>query len=503
MTTLLLQHLKGVSEMPRITSSEQRRYREWLTRIQQQNVHEDGERCSCCGSSRNSFFRGLIRTQVILENDERNTDVFLCQSCHDTHNHCRCRACNLGIIPGQEILAELHGEPNTTWCRRCHSRYYQPCDECNTMVFNDNRRSVLHVFEDGEAVSRMVCNTCSDTHYTRCDTCDTLQSTGAMIQRHNRTICHRCDENIMFDNDGDIMVLPKNQIITHYRYRPDKLIFNKNDEQTEMYFGIELEIDGAGERHDYAHELMKMVHENAKYQMAYIKHDGSLESGFEIVTQPCSYDFHANSFPWAEVMNLAREMGYESKPSCGLHIHVSRKYFGRTTERQDEKIAKVIYIVEKFWAQIVKFSRRTEAKMHRWARRYMNDGWERRRPDLTPSDMLNIAYRSHNRYACVNLRNEHTIEFRMFRGTMQKDVLFSALQFVKLICEIANEKSVNELNVMTWGHIVNEAKRREYTLLMKYFKSRNLIPQSTEPLQEQDIARERVDSFFAQLALAT
>ena len=73
--------------------------------------------------------------------------------------------------------------------------------------------------------------------------------------------------------------------------------------------------------------------------------------------------------PWVEVLRKARSMGYLSHAAgtCGLHVHISRLAFGCTYEQQEAAIARLLYFVEKFWAELLRFSRRTQSQMNRWA----------------------------------------------------------------------------------------------------------------------------------------
>ena len=49
-------------------------------------------------------------------------------------------------------------------------------------------------------------------------------------------------------------------------------------------------------------------------------------------------------------------MGYLSHQTdtCGLHIHVHRSTFGETEAQQETCIARILYIVEKFWDELLK-----------------------------------------------------------------------------------------------------------------------------------------------------
>lgn len=62
--------------------------------------------------------------------------------------------------------------------------------------------------------------------------------------------------------------------------------------------------------------------------------------------------------------------------------------------------------MEHHWNELLKFSRRSEYSMNRWAARY---GYEH-----TPKAIMDKAKKGNNgRYAAVNLCNYQTIEFRL------------------------------------------------------------------------------------------
>lgn len=66
-----------------------------------------------------------------------------------------------------------------------------------------------------------------------------------------------------------------------------------------------------------------------------------------------------------ETLEALRGMGYRSHApgTCGLHVHVSRKALGKDVYKQEETIAKLLYIFERFWQEILRFSRRTESQI--------------------------------------------------------------------------------------------------------------------------------------------
>jgi hypothetical protein len=83
-------------------------------------------------------------------------------------------------------------------------------------------------------------------------------------------------------------------------------------------------------------------------------------------------EHHLNKVEWEGLFKKAISMGYRSHQTetCGYHIHVGRSAFGKTYEEQEEVIARIVFFVEKHWCELLKFSRRTEYAMNRWASRY-------------------------------------------------------------------------------------------------------------------------------------
>lgn len=170
---------------------------------------------------------------------------------------------------------------------------------------------------------------------------------------------------------------------------------------------------------------------NREQDRLYIKHDGSLDEGFELVTHPMSLSYHCKKLPWQAMLDTLVDMGYRSHQTgtCGLHCHVNRNAFGETEAEQEAAIARILFFVERNWTELLNFSRRTMRQLERWASRY---GYKDQ-----PKEILDHAKKGGmGRYACVNLCNANTIEFRLFRGTLKYNTLIATLQLVDRICDV-------------------------------------------------------------------
>lgn len=140
-------------------------------------------------------------------------------------------------------------------------------------------------------------------------------------------------------------------------------------------------------------------------------------------------------------MHKAINLGYRSHQTstCGLHIHINRNAFGDNQLEQEETISKILFFIEKHWLEMFQFSRRSEYNMNRWSARF---GFEK-----TAKEILDKAKsESNGRYVAVNLNNYHTIEFRLFRGTLKYNTFIATLQMVNKICDVAISMSESEID---------------------------------------------------------
>lgn len=300
-----------------------------------------------------------------------------------------------------------------------------------------------------------LCNRCYDSYYTNCVRC------GALLH-YDDAYYHRDDPD---DEEPLCYTCYSNyagcRAIQDYYYKPEPTFYGNGP----RFFGVELEIDGAGENSSHARRLLRIANDGA--ERIYCKHDGSLDEGFEIVTHPMSLDYQLHQMPWMQICKESVSMGYTSHQAgtCGLHIHVSRLAFGKDVEQQDACIARVLYFFEKHWEELLKFSRRTPRQLERWAARY---GYKDH-----PGDILEHAKKGYGggRYSCVNLQNTDTIEFRMFRGTLKYNTLIATLQLVDRICDVAIHLSDDELKAMSWTTFVSGCRATE---LVQYLKERRI-----------------------------
>ena len=353
-----------------------------------------------------------------------------------------------GVLIENEDFDTVNGEPI---CQDCAERYAVVCDRCGETIWESDAY--------GDEYTNL-CRHCYENHYTRCSCCDALLHEDDAYHLNGDDYCHDC-----YDEERD-----KCRNIHDYGYKPEPIFYGDSD----RYFGVELEIDGAGKDDDYAEELLNITNMNDEH--IYIKSDGSLDDGMEIVSHPMTLEFHKD-FCWEDIMKKAIYLGYRSHQTstCGLHIHVNRDCLGEDRGDQEMVIGKILYFVEHHWNEMLKFSRRSEYSINRWAARY---GYEN-----SPKAILEKAKKGNcGRYAAVNLMNYSTIEFRLFRGTLKHSTFIATLELVNAIIETALYYSEDELHKLSWSEFVRRIDEPE---LIQYLKERQLYINETIESEEE------------------
>lgn len=408
------------------------------------------------------FCENCGKKDVIETEDGR----FLCADCATEFDYCFCEDCEQWKY-GDEFHGLHRRNPRqfaTYLCEDClndNSDYVQ-CSECGEW-FDSSYSTMIDT-----AYDTVICLGCYEKDYVTCEKCgdvitvDDSEWDGGTDAYY----CSSCYKKI--------------QNIKGYSYKPqpiftslengevNKRYLNTND--TELMFGVELEIDDGDAPEDCADLLV------SKSDDIYLKHDGSLSSdGIEIVTHPCSLEYHLKKLGWETISKTALSYGYRSHEAgdCGLHVHVGKQQLGLTNRERDYVVAKITMLIDRHWQKLKKFSRRRESQIRDWAAP-PELGFEEME-DLTEDEALEITREetaNRSRYQALNLHNFETIEFRIFNGTLKVSTIYATLQFVSNMCEYAMKHTVKDCLASQWEDIVFY---EEYDELKNYLEERELL----------------------------
>ena len=372
-----------------------------------------------------------------------------------------CAECGRVIEDGDDYY-EFDGE---IYCADCDSELFDVCGDCGDKFYRDDMRWIEnydhYVCDDcyddyitcancGDEVRRnhaystndgLVCEYCRDNYYSCCDQC------GEVF--HNDDLSWDDESECYYCNDCYANVEERAIHNYHNSHNHSVQFFGGVDNGEELFLGLELEIDDGNNRQDTAREMKDCMPEN----FITMENDGSLDYGFENITQPATLEYHTSiRNNYEDMFQIAKSNGFRSHntSTCGYHIHFNRTFF---EDRQDENIAKLLYLVEKFWDELVKFSRRNYERLEKWANKY----------DKTPSEVVeDMKCHNLNRYHAVNLTNRNTIEFRMFRGTLKSETFFATLQLVDTIVRYVKDHTNNDIQSLQFTDLLVTDELKTY-----------------------------------------
>lgn len=324
-------------------------------------------------------------------------------------------------------------------CPECLSELTLICHHCDTRIWS--RHNVGTAYQP-------LCQDCYDSYYNTCEDC------GAIIH-HDNTCYVDDDDDLPYCDNCVGSHAVTGEYIQSYYFRPEPIFYGEG----RRFLGVELEIDEGGERNSCAKEIHHIG--NQEDDHIYMKHDGSLDDGFEIVTHPMTLGYHREQMPWEEVVTHCRTMGYYSHRTgtCGIHVHVSRNALGETCSEQEDSVARILYFVEAHWNKLLRFSRRTKRQLRKWAARYG-------RKDSPKEVLDNAKSNGSGRYSCANLTNRDTIEFRIFRGTLKYNTIIATLELVDELCNLAVNYSDKQMQELTWTQFVTNLDCKQYPELI-------------------------------------
>lgn len=311
------------------------------------------------------------------------------------------------------------------------------CKYCGSVHIN-------YVYNNPKTGERIpVCDDCFSSYFYTCDRCGDIELLENCENDVSYFLCKRCQE--------------RDYVLPYHRYYPPLKFYKKNKDDLGLYLGVELEIDGAGESNDTVEIINNHMNKNDHF--VYCSHDGSLNEGLEIITQPATLAYHMSIVDKYETLfKQLVSMGYSSDKTttCGIHVHFNRDFY---KDNEELYISKLLYLIDKNWDNVVLFSRRNQRKIDRYAKKI----------DMDTEDFIyesNKRNRHDYHYYAINLSNENTIEFRMFKGSLNINTFIAILQFVQSCIICAKTKSPEEIQHMDFNELMNTR------ILKNYWKKR-------------------------------
>ena len=86
---------------------------------------------------------------------------------------------------------------------------------------------------------------------------------------------------------------------------------------------------------------------------------------------------------------------------------------------------------------------------------------------------------------CVLINNDHTIEFRMFRGTLNHNTFVATLQLVDEICNLAIQHDDKYVETLPWSEFAASIDAEKKPELIEYLKEKRLYVNDVSSEREE------------------
>jgi len=396
------------------------------------------KRCNDCGSWLSKSQQKKVGTAI------------LCDDCIDSV--IRCDWCNKPSVELLDTAKDCFSDWSESICKDCFKKSH-PCKDCGIRIKG----------------KKDYCDECAPLHkIKKCIKChkkfDSQTGVDSIIyepsdyrddekELKNVVMCKKC-----YDQYDKKYVDHSHSHSFPYKMKGSSKIF----------FGVELEFELY-----HCKELDAIMKIDFSKGDRFVKDDGSLDHGIELVSMPCSLNYHKNFFHWDTLCKDLTKLGCKPDHNCGLHIHMSRKF----TEEEEKKLYWFIY---KHVDIISKVAGRGHGHYREipYGRDY-HTGLD----IITPSDQ-GFSCRSNSRYYLLNFDNRKTIEFRLPAGTFDHKRIYANLEFLDAVINYTKRNSLTFIKTTPWESFIDwikssKEKQTRYINLINFYDPKAKIIVST------------------------
>lgn len=353
----------------------------------------------------------------------------------------------------------------TYFCDGCYGRSIAECEDCSDTHLRSNMEAINHR-NNGRI---FVCQSCYES-WERCAHCNYYWNTEA----DDYCCGDSPDGNDAYADGCNCYTCrstraTRDRVIRNYSYKPDpefryvgnerRIVRDQDGFSTDRtpYLGFELEVEVTDnfDRGSVAKRLQDAIGD-----VVYLKEDGSIEDGFEIVTHPMTLDYAMSKFNWAAIRTMRRDGEAESADNCGMHVHVSKAGFSSPAHE---------YRWLLFWHRNQVAMRALAGRDSSYAQYH-----DEQRSQFVPIVKKQVTYSE--RYSAINVNNPHTHEVRVFASTLYVNRLKASLQLVEATVEytrhLASSKVMHD-GGFAWHEFVQwlQGNARRYADLLERIRA--------------------------------
>lgn len=375
--------------------------------------------------------------------------------------------------------------------RKRYRRFGQAMAVC---IQDDDAISALDLIAESSVSHKFGWVDFMDAHfsgnYFSCHDCDGIFSDD---EAHNAyddyTICGSCVDNYLYsdrrgyyvrhdDEDEDEL-----ENIREYHTSSECLghIPSKYDKRTpRVLLGLELEMEIKSDycRDERAGILLESIRHYEHFDYALCENDGSLENGFEMVTAYTGLDVHAEQLAFFK-SGLRGAISHDSD-NCGLHVHICK---ADMSTLHGAKM--ILFINDQANQKLIKaIARRDGSSYAKFKNKQADKDWLKSAVgcETKRSQLRNL---NHDRYEALNFKNDKTIEFRLFKGSLVYETIMSCLEFTYATWFFTRESSTKNMTIDGFlKFICANENRADTKFLRTYLKAKGFeLPEKNTVVQ--------------------
>ena len=355
-------------------------------------------------------------------------------------------------------------------CEDCisDSATYFYCDDCCTWY---DYTVQDYTTED----DRIICEHCRYEDYYECDEC------GAIVHREDVYYCDDCD-SYFCSSCWDEHYHEENLLYDYHDFNDWVPKQTEDEPQPQFYIGHELEIDEGNSMSEAVEQITTRLN-------GICMHDGSLsDAGIEFISHPLSYNYMLSlENEYRSVFTNLVNMGYRSHDTdtCGLHFHVTRP-------ENSDIIDRIILFMETYKEEIIRLSRRKSSEISSWCNFLSDKRYNTDNKTIKSLDYIKKNKETSDRYMALNLTNSRTIEFRIFKGTLNYETFMADFEFVYNLTTLASDLSI-PVEELTWTRVTSMGKfLPQYVNDHELITDKPIIDYTTEILIRKNREKEEI-----------
>lgn len=441
----------------------------WLTRIDAENEktlssHKKDKLtwCDCCGRyhSTKSTKRFHFR--------EIGTDITICPQCMTYFRICGC--CNVGTVSGLPLSRMINTKKGTI-CLDCYKKYYYHCIRCDSTFERDGteidwRR--MQGIADPAGRQELLCPRCFKEHALKCSTCSgwMLDTSAHRLRNSTKPICYDCYA-LQVQDIQSFNFKPRrfNKLVGKHETSPPR--------EDALLFGVELEMEPLSSSMYDRDEMAAIMLKLCGRDKFFVKHDGTVRSGIELVSNPFSWQWLKENKEYMQsVFKEIAKRKYSARHTgnAGFHVHLTKKAFGTF------HLYKFLQFYYK--ASVQAFIKLVSERRTGWqyaSFRVEDSGVHTKRVAKEKINMIPASRSSRDsttqvmRHSAISLMFEPTVEVRIFAGVDTMSIFMKNMEFIRSTYDFTRDCTLNDLVITRYIHYIMDRKNRnKYQTLIKF-----------------------------------